>query len=41
MLITKETKLEIVRKHLEEGITIKELSQVFHMHKTYMGSHKG
>ena len=41
MLITKETKLEIARKHLEEGITIKELLQAFHMHKTYMGSHKG
>ena len=32
MLITKETKLEIVRKHLEEGLTIKELSETFHMH---------
>ncbi len=32
MLITKETKLEIVRKHLEEGLTTKELSEMFHMH---------
>jgi transposase-like protein len=27
MLITRETKLEIVKKHLEDGVTLKELSE--------------
>ncbi len=32
MLIKKETKLEIVLKHLNEGITVKELSEEYHIH---------
>lgn len=35
------SRVENVELTVEEGITIKELSQAFHMHKTYMGSHKG
>ena len=31
MLITRETKLEIVKKHLEEGVTLKELSEEYGM----------
>ncbi|MCR4688773.1 MAG: helix-turn-helix domain-containing protein [Saccharofermentans sp.] len=32
MLRTRETKLEIVKKHLEDGITLKELSDEYGMH---------
>lgn len=32
MLITRETKLEIVKKHLEEGVTLKELSEEYGIH---------
>ncbi len=32
MLITKETKLKIVKMHLEEGVTLRELSEQFHIH---------
>ena len=33
MLITRETKLEIVKKHLEDGVTLKELS---HFEATFL-----
>ena len=32
MLITRETKLEIVKKHLEAGVTLKELSEEYGIH---------
>ena len=32
MLVTKETKLKIVKMHLEEGVTLMELSEQFHIH---------
>ena len=34
MLITRETKLEIVKKHLEEGVTLKELSEECGIHSS-------
>ncbi len=32
MLITRETKLKIVKKHLKDGVTLRELSEQFHIH---------
>lgn len=32
MLITRETKLKIVKMHLVEGVTLRELSEQFHIH---------
>ena len=32
MLITRETKLEIVKKHLEDGVTLKALSEQYGIH---------
>ncbi|MBO4682183.1 MAG: helix-turn-helix domain-containing protein [Clostridiales bacterium] len=32
MLITRETKLAIVKRHLEDGVTLKELSEEFGIH---------
>ena len=32
MLITRETKLAIVKKHLEDGVTLQELSEEFGIH---------
>lgn len=32
MLITREIKLEIVLKHLENGIPLRELSEEYHIH---------
>ena len=32
MLITRETKLEIVKKHVEDGVTLKELSEEYGIH---------
>ena len=33
MLITRETKLKIVKKHLKDGVTLRELSEQFHIHR--------
>ena len=35
MLITRETKLEIVKKHLEDGVTLKELSEQYGITNTF------
>ena len=32
MLITRETKLEIVKKHVEDGVTLKQLSEEYGIH---------
>ena len=32
MLITRETKLEIVKKHLEDGVTLQALSEQYGIH---------
>ena len=32
MHVTKDIKLKIVKMHLEEGVTLRELSEQFHMH---------
>ena len=32
MLVTKDIKLKIVKMHLEEGVTLRELSEQFHIH---------
>lgn len=34
MLITREIKLEIVKKHLEDGVTLKELSEEYGIHSS-------
>ena len=34
MLITRETKLAIVKKHLEDGVTLKELSEEYGIHSS-------
>lgn len=34
MLITRETKLEIVKKHMEDGVTLKELSEEYGIHSS-------
>ena len=40
MLITRETKLEIVKKHLEDGVTLKELSEQYGITNTFEEHHE-
>ncbi len=34
MFITRETKLAIVKKHLEDGVTLRELSEEYGIHSS-------
>ena len=36
MLITRETKLEIVKRHVEDGVTLKQLSEEYGIHASHI-----